>query len=577
MKRFAKFFCILLILTIALPAVHTFAQDLQAAIKLTKSEQFGAARNMFKKLIQQSPDDGDLYFYYGKNFMEKYYSDTITHSFDEQADSARIIYELGIQKAPNNPLNYVGLGEIAMIKKDMATAQTLYTKASSLLPSKANKSIVMSPEQQANVMIQMVEGYVTALVRDTAQVFALLRNAEKLDSKNPELYITKGDVYILLLNDGSKAISNYNKSQELDPKSPMAKLRIGQLWMRARNYTDALTFYKEVVKIDSTFAPAYRELGYLLTRANRNQEAQQNYKKFLALSAGNTSARKQYVNILMELRNYVEAIYQLNEIMKVDSSDNDLNRALAYCYCEFALYDKGLYYIQKFIKNAKPEKIRSLDYSYYGKLLGKSKQDSLASVMYMKAFELDTSKTDLLSEIATSYYKQKKYKKAAEVFTMKINMGKGSNQDFFTLGKAYYVDLQYKKADSILLIVLKMQPENATAILQMARTKSKLDSVDLKNGTNFTGYSIPYYESYLVKTQADSAKYMKERFEAYDYMGFYYYSRYSVNVKSREDAEKALKYWSLMSALNPSDEKADRIKPILDRLRIDIPKMSGKP
>jgi len=76
--------------------------------------------------------------------------------------------------------------------------------------------------------------------------------------------------------------------------------------MRARNYPDALTTYKEVVKIDSTYAPAYRELGYLYSRANRNDDAQLNYKKFLTLSANNTAARKRYVNTLIELKNILK-------------------------------------------------------------------------------------------------------------------------------------------------------------------------------------------------------------------------------------------------------------------------------
>ena len=62
--------------------------------------------------------------------------------------------------------------------------------------------------------------------------------------------IVKGDAYIFMQNDGSKAILNYNIAQSLNPKSPFAKLRVGQLWMRARNYNDALTYYQEVVKID---------------------------------------------------------------------------------------------------------------------------------------------------------------------------------------------------------------------------------------------------------------------------------------------------------------------------------------
>ena len=43
------------------------AQELKDAVKLTKSEQFAPAAGMFKKLIQENPANGDIYFYYGRN------------------------------------------------------------------------------------------------------------------------------------------------------------------------------------------------------------------------------------------------------------------------------------------------------------------------------------------------------------------------------------------------------------------------------------------------------------------------------------------------------------------------------
>ncbi len=571
MSRFTKPVVVVIVLLLFFPFItKTYSQELKDAIKLSKSEQFKKASSMFKYLIQQTPSNGDLYYFYGRNFLDKYYSDTLNISLSEMADSAKAVYELGIQQDPANPLNLVGLGGLDLIKKKIPEAQAEFAKAMALLPSKANKQLKMDPAKHSRVLIEIAESYVTANVHDTANVFVLLHQAEKLDSKNPNLYIVKGDVYFYLLNDGSKAISNYNEAQRLDPKSPEAKLRIGQLWMRARNYTDALSYYQEVVKMDSTFAPAYRELGYLLSRANRNAEAQKNYKKFLALSTGNTSARITFVNILLDLKNYFEAIYQLNLIMNVDSSENTLNRALAYSYYEVQLYDKGLYYIQKFIKNAKPEKILSLDYSYYGKLLTKNKQDSLAAEMYLKAYDMDQSKVDLLSELAASYYKQKKYKKSIEIFSKKIALGKASSQDYYTMGKAYFNDKDYINADTTLGTVITLQPENLAAILYRARTKSYMDSVDVQKGTNFTGYAVPFYKLYIEKSQADSAKYIKERSEALDYMAFYYYCQYSLNPKSLTDAENALKYWTLMTALNPNEEKALKVKPVIELLKLKL-------
>ncbi len=534
-------------------------QDLQSAIKLTKSEQFSAAASMFKKLIQQTPGNGDLYYYYGQNCLDKYYSDTLNVSFDEKADSAKAIYELGIRQDPSNPLNFVGLGGLSLIRKEIPKAQEYFSKATALLPSKANKTIQMAPEKQSSVLVQMSEAYTVARVKDTAQVFALLRAAEKLDAKSPELFIVKGDVYILLLNDGSRAISNYNYAQGLDPKSPQAKLRIGQLWMRARNYKDALTYYQDVVKIDSTFAPAYRELGSLLARAGRQEEAKKNFYKFLELSR-NTSARKQFVNTLIELNDYPEAIVQLKEILKVDTSDNDVNRALAYSYFETQQYDKALASMRKFIIKANSSKIRSLDYVYYGRSLAKMKMDSLAPEQLLKAFSLDSTKVELISEAALCWTKVKKYDKARELYELKISMSKGGAMDYYNLGKVYYSLQDYIKADTNLAVFNTLQPDYIAGWTWRARAKSNLDP-DSK-----MGLAKPIYETILGKTVVDTVKYAKDRIESYYFLAYYNFLQYS-QTKIKDFALKAIEYSNLVIAIDPNDDKAMKAKQIIDNLK----------
>ncbi len=541
------------------------AQDLKDAILLSKSEQFAAAASAYKKLIAQNPTDGDIYYHYGISTMKKYYSDTLNVSFEEKADSAKAIFELGVKQDPGNPLNLVGLGALKLIAKDIPGAKAEFDKALALLPSKANKQIKMAPDRQAKTLLHMAEAYVISGIRDTTATFDYLRRAEKLDPKNPLIYIVKGDVYFYLLNDGSKAISNYNMAQALDPQSPEAKLKIGQLWLRARQYTTALNYYQEVVKMDSTFAPAYRELGSLLSRAGRPEEAKKNFSKFLELSR-NTSARKQYVNTLIELKDYDEAITQLNEILKVDQEDNDVNRALAYSYYETQKYDKGLEYIKKFIVNAQPEKVRALDYAYYGRLLAKLKQDSLAPEQMMKAYTMDTSKVDIISEAALCWTKVKKYENARDLYVLKVGLKKAIPMDYYNLGKVYYSLQDFVNADTNLAIFIAYQPDYIPGYSWRARTKSNLDIKDAK-GFNTTGYAVPVYSAIIEKTQSDTVKYMKDRFEAFDYLAFYHYSQFSLDQKNKDEAQQALDFYIRMTVVNPNDEKSAMVKPVIDLLK----------
>jgi tetratricopeptide (TPR) repeat protein len=546
-------------LTCFMAGIQLHAQDLQAAFKLTRAERFQDASSAFKTLLQQNIHDGDIYYYFGDNYLQEYYSDTTNNSFAELSDSAMMLFKRGTQADPANPLNYVGLGQVALVLKDNTLAQSNFAKAISLLPSKANKSIIMPVEKQATVYIKMANAYIKAGVNDTAVVFGALRTAEKLDSKNYDLYIVKGDAYIFLLNDGSKAILNYNIAQSLNPKSPFAKLRVGQLWMRARNYKDALSYYQEVVKIDSSFAPAYRELGYLLSRANRNDEAERMYLKFLQLSGGNTSARIQYVNILMELKKYDKAIIELNEILKSDSSKNDLNRALAYSYYETGQYDKGLIYSKKFFSHAHPDRIRASDYAYLGRLYSKTKQDSLATQTLMKAFQLDTSRPELLSDAAMSMIRLKKYDKAVEIYKMKMKLNNASPGDYYNLGKVYYNLRNWGQVDTTLQYYNSIMPDHVQGYLWRARALVNIDT------TSKLGLAKPVYEIMIEKAMADSVKNAKELMEAYSYLAYYHLVQFKESKdRNKEEGQKSIEYCNKVLAIQPPDPLfTDKAKAII--------------
>ncbi|MFH1296984.1 MAG: tetratricopeptide repeat protein [Bacteroidota bacterium] len=535
------------------------SQEFADAIKLTRSEQFVAADKLFISLLKENPSDGDFYFYYGDNYLKRYFADTLNVDLQEMTDQAQALFTKGVQQEPSNPLNYAGLAEVAMLKDNLQEAQQYLGKAYSLLPTRKNK-IVMSPEKHAHSLVKMAHAFVQANVKDTTQIFTYLREAENKNPRDVELYLVRGDAYISLLNDGSNAIANYNIAQSLNPNSSMAKLRIGQLWMRAKQYQMALNYYEEGVKIDSAFAPAYRELGFLLSKAGRYFEAKKMFKKFLELSAGNIPARLQFINTLMELQDYPEAIAEINEVMAMDTTIIDLYRARAYALYENKEYEKGLKAIEKFFDRSPREKIRTTDFTYYGRLLSRNDLDSLAANVLYEAWELDTSKVDLLSEVAMSYIKYKDYDNAIRIYALKDSVSEANALDVYNWAKAYYNIQDYANAAVMFERFTLDQPTYIPGFTWWARTLFNLDP------ESDEGLAKPVYEQILEITKEDTVKNHKQRLEAYYYMAYYYYHQWVLDKKNLDLARESLKYNYDVLAIDPENEKAKQMVEALKRV-----------
>ena len=418
----------LILTSIILGVQLTQAQTLKDAMKLTDNEQYYAATRVFRNLIQQQPTLGENYFYMGENYFKS-----------EKLDSAQIIYSKGAEVNASNAINFVGLGKVQWYRGKSDDAKANFAKA-----------LTMSNNKNALVMMKIAECYTQAEKKDLMTAFSLLTSAAKLEPKNAEVYILTGDAYLENNNDGSNAIKNYEKAAELDKSSVKAILRIGQLYGRARNYNLALDYYKKAALIDSSFAPAYREQGELYYMAKQYNVAKAKYKRFLELSSNNLDARTRYASFLFLSKEYANSIAEINEIQKLDTSSNILNRLLAYSYYETGDFPNGLSKSTTFFTRAAREmtKILAQDYEYNGKLLIKTGNDSLGIEKLNKALDMDTSKTDLYSEIASSYVKQKKYPQAISNYQKKITMGKPNPNDYFGMGRAYYFSKDFVKADS---------------------------------------------------------------------------------------------------------------------------------
>lgn len=504
-----------------------FGQTLNDAIKLTTSEQFEKADAAFKTLLQGQPNNGEYLFYYGENFFK-----------NDKLDKAAEQYQKAIDVNATSPFGYIGMGKIQWFAGKQSEAKANFFKATTLAAGK-----------NATVFIKIAEAYINADTKSLPDAFNLLAQAAKLDPKNPEVYITTGDAYLEQGNEGTKAIENYEKAGALDPKSPRALLKQGQVWNRAKNYTLAIDTYKKAKLIDSTFAPAYREMAEIYLRAGQFANAAYNAKRYLDLNK-DCSALSRYSGILYQAKKYKESIDAANEALACDSNNVYTYRYKAFSMYESADYVNGLDASNKYFNKAatvKDFKIIPQDYEYRARLNSKNNKDSLAMIDYKKVMELQPERTDLSGDMANSLIKMKKYQDAIAMFKQKMSSGKAGINDYFGLTRAYYQSKDFVNADSAALQMVNLQPEQSVGYFWRARANSQLDPKNEK------WLAKQYYEAYISKMKPEDMTQPQNKnnlIEAYTYMGVYY-----INTKDNCTAKT---YFKKVQELDGSNSNAKK-------------------
>jgi len=563
------------------------AQDLNTATFFTRSEQYDKAKEVFEQLIKKEPNNSKNYFFYGENYLLDYFADTISNSQTVFFKSAKELYEKGINANPNAPLNYIGLAKIAFYLDDNKSADELLAKAKSfLLPYKKISKMKPPAKEYAFALVKIAESYIKGNNVDTSIALPLVREAIKIDSKNRDIFLITGDIY-MLIKDGSNAVKYYNRAQYCDPQSPTAKMKTGNLYFKAKNLMAAIPYFEEAIKLNANYAPAYRELGQLYSMAGRYNESKENFKKYLELTQGNIPAKIRYVTALFYGKEYDEVIKNVEEILVLDKSRVYMNRIAGYsCYEKNPPdYIKALAYMDTLFKNISSDQIINKDYYYMAKiLLGKNqnfqdlmkeydnnkallekankeysnasssakvklkpnidslslkaeklnKEISIANKEIDEAFSqfdkylsFKPKDINLINEIASNYYRFSRFDMAAKTWSKLFDLGRNDINIYMQVGKSYYVGGKYKEADSIFNVAISKFPDSLEPYIYSARTNVKMDP-DLK-----LGLANAKFKNVIEKAKYDSVKNSDYIIEACNYLGYYYLFNENYNT-SRE-------------------------------------------
>ncbi len=513
------------------------AQTIEQGLNAIDNENYETARRIFLNYTRSNPADAMGWYYLGNNYF-----------FLKRNDSARIAYTQGTTVNPKGAACFTGLGKTYLNENKVADAQKYFDEAKSLV--NVNKDI--------NIAVYLADAYINSENPNAEEAIRLLKQAENISIKDYRIYSLMGDAY-KILNKGGEAVTAYERSGDLNPTNARPYARVGMIWNLARNYSQSKTSFEKALNIDANFAPAYRDFAELYFNTGQFDKAKETFTKYLELADKNDETQYRYAQFLFLTKDYSKCLQILNEKKMRNPTNMNLFRLVAYSSYETGDFTNGLIAIEYYITNATTKKIIASDYEYYGKLLLKAGSDSLGALNIVKAIEMDSTKSEMLGDVAKLYYDKKSYGTAAYYYDLKIKKSvKPIIQDWFSLGRAYYFDSLYVMADSAFKQITLLSPAWPIGYQWRARSNLNLDKMD----STAQGFAVPHYLLLVEKATIDSVttvKYRKELMESYSYLGNYntlkgnynealeFYAKYLIldpdnaDVKKTVDAIKASK------------------------------------
>lgn len=516
---------IVLLCCISILSIYVKAQSIDEATSLWHAHKYNSASKLFKKIIETNPSNAEAYYRLGELYLEC-----------EKLDSARIYFAMGTEKVSNSAWNYIGLAKVNAEGSNLAEARKNTDKALSIT---ANKDV--------NVLNECAEVYIHHTAKDAKYALTLIEQSLKLDPKNVYTYILKGDAY-RAMNDGTNALKAYDDA-ELNDKSPAKKghyhISKARLYKQGKSFDAAESAYLKAIELAPNNATSYKELGDLYYQARKYNKSKEAYDKYLSMAEPTMDFYKQYARLMYLMKDFENLKKITATANNIDNSVFLINRLAGYAAFELKEYENAEKYINQMFKVKKAnDTILASDYEYLAKSLAKQKKDSLAIENYKKVLELDPKKQEIHGDMAISYFFMKKYKEAIKEYEFKIQNLKPNVNDYIYLGRCYYFEKMYGKADTAYMKVMELAPSSPQGPLWRAYCNSILEqdvNKDIKDPKQKKWLAKPFYEQFIAMPDASKDIYKKDNANAYSYLG-YYYLQNDDNKKAIEMYQKALEF-----------------------------------
>ena len=381
-------------------------QSLDRAKDLMKQKRYGEAIIACQSYLQSNTRDENGWLVLAKAYQQ-------VQSFDSAEISAMKVIQLDDEMMEG----YTVLGQVQLTKKNARDAYAT-----------AKAGIKMTKKNQPKYPpLLVVLGYSLIELDSADAALVASTEAKELEPQNAAAYEIIGDSYNKQ-KVTPMAISNYEKSLEIDSLQLGVLYKLANTYKNERQYTEAARVYFRILALDPSNDAARIELTGLLFRAKQWAKCAAVLKEYFVNHKNPPKDLQSiYLEALYRSKQYKEAFEVAKAYLKLDSISVLAYRAIAYGNLIENQYPQS---IDAYKKIATLDTMTFDDLRWLGKAYKSLKKDTLAAITWEEALKDTTQsialRSYLLTEVGSIWMNTKRYDRAAEYFLKRVQIDTGA-------------------------------------------------------------------------------------------------------------------------------------------------------
>ena len=563
-----------LIFTLFLAGAATasaFAQGYRDGIEYYKADRVAQAEELLlRNLNNPDTDKAASYFYLGQISIDRYnHSVRLGKTDASNLTKAAQYFADGIKANPEYPFNYVGEGQLDLMKGDPKAAESKFKQADKLSKKDAGVPTAIARAYYSvdpNVYAKQMQKYL-----GEAKKLVINRVAGKRDFKenDADYYMLEGDILYNSANGDSRIVGDacnmYEQAIGIDPTTGEGYVKYADSFFTIKRNDYALSKLEEMLSNNPHSALALRELAEKLYADGQVAKATEMYSKLLQNPNHFDQDETRYMVLLYFNKDYQNGYDQATKLLATDPKNFTAQR-FQYIFANELGKDNLVQLAEGLLANKSAEnKFATGDYSMIATDFMKAGRNEEAYKVLEMGAQDYPDQPSMLKGASDAYKAAEQYDKAADMMAAYIDKmektEEGANgADLYTLSTLALVagsdntkpDAQQKYWPMAREAARKSLPLLADESKYMAaRRMGDVDRYSKNEDAAVETYkeAIKYMEDANVTDDAKAAKDMLR------FITVYYYNK--------KDNANAKVYLDKFLQIEPNDETMNKLKTVL--------------
>lgn len=286
-----------------------------------------------------------------------------------------------------------------------------------------------------------------------------LEAALKLNPNKAKIYLNLGRAYCKN-SQFDKALQKLNMALELD-LSPVVYYELGNVYLDMGKPEDAIKYYKDALRLDSSYSPAYNALGTIYNEQGRYAEALQAFEK--AAQTGSDSPINHYNLGLAHLDKGMadKAALEFQLAAKLNPAESKYRHMLGIAYVNLGRFEESIREIKTAID------LNSTEPKYhYDLAITYSNQAFLDGAIreYRIALQLNSKYKEARMNLGNIYLRQGQFEEAMLQFQTILKDDPEFIDARYNLGIVYFKQGLTGKAKEEFIAALQQKPDYVPAM-----------------------------------------------------------------------------------------------------------------